>query len=134
MERNPAWTFVLIGPVGECDPSTDVGALEACLNVELIGPVAYGDLPRWLAHADLALLPLQVNGYTRHMFPMKFFEYLSSGLPVVATEIPSLKVHGDVAWLCPPDVEAFEHAIQAALAGEGPSSPQAPGAGGNPDL
>lgn len=124
VERNPAWTFVLIGPVGECDPSTDVGALEACLNVELIGPVAYSELPRWLAHADLALLPLQVNGYTRHMFPMKFFEYLSSGLPVVATEIPALKAHGDVAWLCPPDIEAFEHAIQAALAGEGPSLPQ----------
>ena len=120
-QRNPAWQFVLIGPVGECDPSTDVAALISCLNVELVGPVAYGDLPCWLAHADLALLPLQVNGYTRHMFPMKFFEYLSSGLPVVATAIPALEAHSDVAWLCPPDADAFEQAIQAALVGQGPS-------------
>ena len=119
--RNPTWQFVLIGPVGECDPSTDVAALISCLNVELVGPVAYGDLPCWLAHADLALLPLQVNGYTRHMFPMKFFEYLSSGLPVVATAIPALEAHSDVAWLCPPDADAFEQAIQAALVGQGPS-------------
>ncbi len=119
-QRNPAWRFVLIGPVGECDPSTDVAALMACPNVDLVGPVAYGDLPAWLAHADLALLPLQVNGYTRHMFPMKFFEYLSSGLPVVATAIPALEAHADVAWLCPPDIAAFEQAIQAALAGQGP--------------
>ena len=121
VQRNPAWTFVLIGPVGECDPSTDVGALAACPNVKLIGPVAYGDLPAWLAHADVALLPLQVNGYTRHMFPMKFFEYLSSGLPVVATAIPALEAHGDVALLCPPQLEAFEQAIHRALSGAGPS-------------
>ena len=124
VQRNQEWTFVLVGPVGECDPSTDVGALAACANVKLIGPVPYGDLPAWLAHSDVALLPLQVNGYTRHMFPMKFFEYLSSGLPVVATAIPALEAHADVALLCPPQVEAFEQAIQTALSGAGPSLDQ----------
>ena len=123
-QRNPVWRFVLLGPIGECDPSTDVSGLSACPNVELVGPVAYGELPRWLAHGDLALLPLRLNGYTRHMFPMKFFEYLSSGLPVVATEIPALEAHSDVAWLCPPAIEPFERAIQAALAGAGPSLDQ----------
>ena len=123
-QRNPAWSFVLIGPVAECDPSTDVGALKACSNVELVGPVAYSELPGWLAHADVALLPLQVNGYTRHMFPMKFFEYLSSGLPVVATEIPALEPHADVALLCTPEIVPFEQAIHAALAGQGPSLEQ----------
>ena len=123
-QRNAAWTFVLIGPVGECDPATDVAGLLACPNVELVGPVAYSDLPGWLAHADVALLPLQLNGYTRHMFPMKFFEYLSSGLPVVATAIPALEAHADVAWLGPPEVELFEQAIQATLAGAGPSLEQ----------
>jgi len=122
--RNADWTFVLIGPVGECDPSTDVRDLQACPNVELVGAVAYGELPGWLAHADVALLPLQVNGYTRHMFPMKFFEYLSSGLPVVSTEIPALEAHADIAWLCPPEIGSFEYAIQAALAREGPSLEQ----------
>ena len=123
-QRNSAWRFVLIGPVGECDPATDVAGLLGCPNVEMVGPVAYGDLPNWLAHGDVALLPLQLNGYTRHMFPMKFFEYLSAGLPVVATEIPALEAHADVAWLCPPAVEAFERAIEAALAGAGPSLEQ----------
>ena len=119
--RNPDWAFVLIGPVGECDPSTHVGDLEACPNVHFVGPVAYRELPCWLAHVDLGLLPLQVNGYTRHMFPMKFFEYLASGLPVVATAIPALESHADVAALCRPDVNAFEGAILNALKGQGPS-------------
>ena len=122
--RHPEWRFVLIGPVGECDPSTDVAALQACSNVHLVGPQAYDTLPTWLCHGDVALLPLQINGYTRNMFPMKFFEYLSAGLPVVATAIPALLAHGDVAWLCEPQVEAFEQAIRAALAGDGPSLEQ----------
>ena len=122
--RHPEWSFVLIGPVGECDRSTDVAALKACSNVHLVGPQAYDTLPAWLCHGDVALLPLQINGYTRNMFPMKFFEYLSAGLPVVATAIPALAAHSDVAWLCEPQVEAFEQAIQAALAGGGPTLDQ----------
>ena len=122
--RHPEWSFVLIGPVGECDPSTEVAPLKVCSNVHLVGPQAYDTLPAWLSHADVALLPLQLNGYTRNMFPMKFFEYLSAGLPVVATAIPALAAHADVAWLCEPHVEAFEQAIRAALAGDGPTLDQ----------
>jgi hypothetical protein len=55
------------------------------------------------------------------MFPMKFFEYLASGCPTVATEIPSLQSHRDVALLCPPSAVEFEVAIQQALKGVGPS-------------
>ena len=119
---HPEWSFVLVGPVGEADPSTDVAALQACSNVHLLGSQPYRDLPAWAAHADLALLPLQHNGYTRHMFPMKFFEYLAAGLPVVGTAIPALKSHGDVAWLCDPNPEAFAAAIDQALQGHGPVS------------
>ena len=121
MERTPHWTYLFIGPVGETDPSTDVSSWQRFPHVHQVGPRAYASLPAYLAHADVALLPLQLNDYTRHMYPMKFFEYLSAGRPVVATAIPSLRDQGDVALLCQPEVSAFEAAIQQALAGEGPS-------------
>ncbi len=120
-KTHPAWSFVLVGPVGEADPSTDVGVLRTCPNVSFVGSQPYQDLPAWAAHSDLALLPLQQNGYTRHMFPMKFFEYLAAGLPVVATAIPALRSHSNVAWLCEPDAVAFASAIDRALEGQGPS-------------
>lgn len=116
----PEWTYVLIGPVGETDTSTDVGALRGLANVRLLGPRPYAQLPAYLSQADVALLPLRHNDYTRHMFPMKFFEYLAAGTPVVATAIPSLKAQGDVALLCEPDPAAFQRAIAMVLAGEGP--------------
>ena len=120
----PEWTYVFIGPVGETDPTTDISSLEGLPNVHVLGPRPYSTLPAYLAQADVALLPLQINDYTRHMYPMKFFEYLAAGLPVVATDIPSLADQGDVAWLVPPEPMAFEQAIRKALAGEGPSQNQ----------
>lgn len=117
----PEWTYVFIGPVGEADPSTDVRGLAAHSNVQLLGPRPYQELPSYLAWADVALLPLQINAYTQRMFPMKFFEYLAAGCPVVATAIPSLRDHADVALLCEPDSAVFQAAIARALAGEGPS-------------
>lgn len=119
-KATPEWTYVLIGPVGETDPNTDVGALRQLGNVRLLGPRPYAQLPAYLSQADVALLPLRHNDYTRHMFPMKFFEYLAAGCPVVATAIPSLEAQGDVALLCEPEPEAFRRAIRSVLAGEGP--------------
>ena len=114
------WSFVLLGPVGEADPDTSITALQALPNVHVMGLQPYADLPAWLAHTDVALLPLQENTYTQHMFPMKFFEYLAAGRPVVATRIPALRPYASGALLCPPDAEAFDAAIAMALEGDGP--------------
>lgn len=119
-QATPSWSYALIGPVAHGDPGTDVSALMALPNVHFFGAQAYADLPALLAGLDVALLPLQINDYTRHMFPMKFFEYLAAGRAVVATAIPSLRPFASVALLCPPDANAFQQAINRALAGEAP--------------
>jgi glycosyltransferase involved in cell wall biosynthesis len=118
------WSLVLIGPVGEGDPDTDVTALAALANVHLLGPRAYAALPAYLKGFDLGLLPLRFNPYTRAMFPMKFFEYLAAGLPVVASAIDALEPFANLALLCDPTPEAFAAAITAALADQGPSRQQ----------
>jgi len=120
VRRRPDWRLVLIGPIGEADPSTDIEELRACPNVQWLGHRSYTTLPDFLAHADVALLPLQLNSYTRNMFPMKFFEYLASGLPVVATSIPSLERFRDSVLLVPPGAQHLESAIGLALQGKGP--------------
>tara|TARA_B100001964_G_scaffold219836_1_gene262331 strand:+ start:2283 stop:4523 length:2241 start_codon:yes stop_codon:yes gene_type:complete len=118
--RNPQWTYIFVGPVGETDPETDISTLRAFPNVHFFGQKSYGELPSWLAHCDVALLPLRHNDYTRHMFPMKFFEYLASGIPVVATAIPALRLYGSAALICDPKVDSFESALAQSLAGGGP--------------
>jgi glycosyltransferase involved in cell wall biosynthesis len=115
-EARPDWSIVLIGEVGEGDPWTDASLLTGAPNIHLMGGRPYAALPGYLKSFDVAILPSHINEYTRSMFPMKFFEYLAAGRPVVATPLPALADYRDVAALCEGAGE-FEAAIAAALEG-----------------
>ena len=86
----PSCSIVLVGLVGEGDPVTDVKKIKNIPNIHLLGPKPYRDLPMYMAHSQVGLLPCLLNKYTEAMFPMKFFEYLAAGLPVVSTQLPAL--------------------------------------------
>jgi glycosyltransferase involved in cell wall biosynthesis len=93
----PQWSFALVGPVGVGDPRTDVSALAAEPNIHLLGARRYGELPGVLRGADAGLIPYARNELTDGIFPMKVYEYLAAGLPVVATELPSIAGVAEVA-------------------------------------
>ena len=119
--RHPEWQFVFVGPQPEGEPSTDLSQLCGLENVHWLGPKPYSQLPRFLAAFQCSWLPLQCNAYTKAMFPMKFFEYLFAGLPVVSTRIHSLLSFDSICRLCPPDPLEFSEQLQQVLAGEGPT-------------
>lgn len=85
------WTIALVGPVGLGDPHTDVAALEAEPNVHLLGARKYEELPSVLRGADVTLIPYRASELTASIFPMKVYEYLAAGRPVVATPLPALE-------------------------------------------
>jgi glycosyltransferase involved in cell wall biosynthesis len=81
----PKWSFVLVGPVG-----TDVSPVRELDNVTLLGPRSYDALPAYLAAMDVGLIPFKQDRVTYHADPIKAYEYLAAGLPVVATDMPAL--------------------------------------------
>ncbi len=85
----PDWHWVLIGQVGEGQPDTTIEVLRLP-NVHVLGPRQYSRLPDYLRGFDVATIPARANSYTAAMFPMKFFEYLAAGVPVVASSVPAL--------------------------------------------
>jgi glycosyltransferase involved in cell wall biosynthesis len=87
----PSWSFALVGPVGPGEPDVDVSALEAEPNIYLLGARSYGQLPDVLRAADAGLIPYARNELTASIFPMKVYEYLAAGLPVLATPLPALE-------------------------------------------
>ncbi|MCT0230397.1 glycosyltransferase [Synechococcus sp. CS-1324] len=119
-DQTPEWSYVMIGPVGEGDPGTDLSRLRCCRNVYWLGAKPYPILPAYMKGLDVGLLPLRFNRYTHSMFPMKFFEYLGAGLPVVASAIDSLRDYRTCALLCEPTVSTFRQALQSCLDGKGP--------------
>ena len=116
----PRWSILLIGKVGEGDPWTNVAALREYRNIHFLGPRPYESLPSYLKGVDVAILPSALNEYTRSMFPMKFFEYLAAGCPVVSTDLDALRDFAHVAVIAKNDDE-FVAAIDDTLAGQYPS-------------
>ena len=110
----PDWSIALIGLIGEGDPNTDISVLENLENVHFLGPKSYQLLPSYIYHAQVGLLPCLINSYTKAMFPMKFFEYLSVGIPVVSTSLPSL-IEFEQCFLAADSTAEFIDCIQCAL-------------------
>jgi len=83
---NPNKSLVLVGPL-----QTDVGELVRSPNVFFLGQKKHEELPNYIAHFDVGLIPYVLNEYTRNVYPTKLNEYLIMGKPVVSTALPELE-------------------------------------------
>lgn len=95
-ERQVNWNLILIGEEREGQNSKIFNQLIGMNNVHYVGYRNYQDLPEYLQSMDVALLPTLKNQYTKHMFPMKYFEYIASGLRIASTSLEFIDSnHGD---------------------------------------
>jgi glycosyltransferase involved in cell wall biosynthesis len=114
----PSWSLALVGPIGPGDPRTDVSALAAEPNIHLLGRRTYAQLPAVLRAADVGLIPYARNELTESIFPMKVYEYLAAGLPVIATPLPAIAGVAGVSTA--PDAEGIAELIERELARDSP--------------
>jgi glycosyltransferase involved in cell wall biosynthesis len=110
--RLPEWSFVLIGPERHRS-----GPLEAVPNVHRVGPRPYADLPAWFAGSDAALVPFRLTPMTHAIHPIKVYEYLAAGLPVVSTPMRETEeMRAPIALAEGP--ESFARALERAFASD----------------
>lgn len=119
---DPAWQIVLVGPVQPGD--VDEARLRGLPNLHLLGGKPLAELPAYLKALDVALIPYKLNELSRNIFPLKLFEYLAAGLPVVASALPELEPYGDAIGLAARPAD-FPELVRVALAGDSPSARQA---------
>lgn len=60
-------------------------------HVIMAGKRPYDQIPGWVAAANVCMLPSVLNDTTREIVPMKVYEYLAAGRPVVASDLPGLR-------------------------------------------
>ena len=113
-------TLVLVGP-----EQVRVDSLKALPNVRLLGSKPHADIPAYVRHFDVCLIPYLVDGFTDHISPAKLNEYLAIGKPVVSTGLFEVRRfvadHGDVIAVAD-GIDGFTAKVEAALREDTPDA------------
>lgn len=86
-ERHPEWSFVVIGPTLR---KTSRTALLGLPNVHRLGQVSHDEVASYVRLFDICIAPFKAGSVADHTDPVKVYEYLACGKPVVAANVPSL--------------------------------------------
>lgn len=100
--RRPDWNWVFVGEVGVGfgEGEGDWDLLARCKglpNVFMLGPRPQAEMPRYMGHMDVnTMCYKETGGYWEAISPLKMFEYLATGRPVVGTGLENIRRFSDV--------------------------------------
>lgn len=115
----PDFDFVLVGATTGCDTKH----AKSLANIRFVGEVPYESASSWVHSFDVALIPFKVVELTLCTNPVKVYEYLAAGKPVVSTKLPEVEAIGSLVYTAEGAAE-FLKAIVSALNEEDPALPE----------
>lgn len=89
-KERPSYDIIIAGPHENGINLVESG-LAQLPNVHIEKAVPYRSVPGFLATLDICLIPHKDTPYSRSMNPLKIFQYLASGRPIVSTPIAGVE-------------------------------------------
>lgn len=109
---NPEWQYVFAGPINQREFKGEV--LRKLHNVHFLGSRSAEQIPAYMQHADICLLPFEANELTACIYPLKLNEYLAAGKPVLSSRFAKLPEFEEaVNWYS--DLDSFEQQVRKCL-------------------
>lgn len=84
-DSHPEYSVLIVGPV-----NVGLEKFKKHPNITLVGAKKYEILPKYLAYMDVCIIPFKINKLTLAVNPIKLYEYLAAGKPVVSTPLPEV--------------------------------------------
>jgi glycosyltransferase involved in cell wall biosynthesis len=103
-KKNPTKSFAIVGPVWH---ESDAQSLKEVPNIHLLGYKSYAEAPMYIQQFDVGLIPHRASAFVVSTNPMKLYEYLACGKPVVATAssgVDALKDYGENSRRCQSEI------------------------------
>ena len=109
-ELHPEYSILLVGPV-----NYGLDMLKQHPNIMMVGAKPYKVLPQYLFSMDVCLIPFKINKLTLSSNPIKLYEYLAAGKPVVSTALPEICENASHVVLIARDDEDFIKKVEEAV-------------------
>jgi teichuronic acid biosynthesis glycosyltransferase TuaH len=93
-QERPQYEILLIG--WDYDKSISKYKLHTIPNINIIGPIHYSDLPNYAQYFDVSTIPFLINEVTESTSPVKLFEYMAMGKPIVTTNMKECRKYQSV--------------------------------------
>lgn len=87
-QEKPNWNFLLIGSHWDIG----ISSLRKFNNIKFFGEIPYEELHKYFFSFNACIIPFKINKLIINTNPVKIYEYLATGKPCVATNIPELKL------------------------------------------
>jgi glycosyltransferase involved in cell wall biosynthesis len=113
-------SFVFAGQIS----GGDYTKLQSLPNVRFVGRLPYEKIPVLCARLDVGLMPWKMDSWIRNCNPLKMFEYMACGKPIVSVPILEAQRYGDLIEVCETK-EAFCDALESVLRHDDPERRQA---------
>jgi glycosyltransferase involved in cell wall biosynthesis len=113
--QHPEWSFVFVGSI---EPLARVDKVRDFKNMFFLGRKPYGDLPRYVKNFDVCINPYVLDGVGANVDPLKLYDYIASGKPVVSVNIPAAQRFADIMPLTQ-TADEFTRAIESVLKNPG---------------
>ena len=81
----------------------------------MVGTKKYELLPQYLSFMEVCLIPFKINKLTLASSPIKLYEYLAAGKPVVSTALPEILSNASDIVLIGKDHKDFIQKVEAAV-------------------
>ncbi len=114
-DRFDQGSLVFIGAVSPRLSAPARRALQARPNIHLLGSRSRSRLPAYIRYLDVALMPYADSLFTRYQSPMKAWEYLYAGPPIVGSGSPELRCYPPPLVHYAEDHDAFLTLVARAL-------------------
>jgi glycosyltransferase involved in cell wall biosynthesis len=109
-DSHPNFSILLVGPV-----NFGKDRLERRENITMVGHKDYSLLPQYLAQMDACLIPFKINNLTVAANPIKLYEYLAAGKPVVSTALPEVRDNASGIVYIGEDYDDFLRKVELAV-------------------
>ncbi|MHA1753372.1 MAG: glycosyltransferase [Candidatus Helarchaeota archaeon] len=93
-KESPDWSVVLVGPI--IGNLNIINIKNEYKNIYFLGKKEKEDIPKYVSNFDVCINPFKINKLSKHVNPLKVYEYLAAMKPVVSVKMPELESLSDI--------------------------------------